>query len=73
MASLEIIFQKRVHLKIAEDTKKQRKSLLVKLLAYLCEIMYVTDGMVGRTTSAPISALCLIVDKVQGFRSGILS
>ena len=35
--------------------------------------IYVTDGMMGRTTSAPISALRLIVDKDQGLRSGILS
>ena len=33
----------------------------------------VTDGKVGRTTSAPNSALRLIVDKDQGLRSGILS
>ena len=35
--------------------------------------IYVTDRKVGRTASAPNSALCLIVDKDQGLRSGIQS
>ena len=35
--------------------------------------IYVMDGKMGRTTRAPISALCLIVDKDKGLRSGILS
>ena len=36
-------------------------------------LIYVTDGLTGRSTSAPISALRLILDKDQGLRSGILS
>ena len=36
-------------------------------------IINLTDGSAGRTTSAPISALHFIVDKVQGLWSGILS
>ena len=34
--------------------------------------MNVTNGNMGRTTSGPISALRLIVDKDQGHGSGIL-
>ena len=33
----------------------------------------VTVGITGRTISAPISAHRLIVDKVEGLRSGILT
>ena len=36
-------------------------------------LINVTDREVGRTTSAPISALHLIVDKDQGLQSVILS
>ena len=35
--------------------------------------IYVTVGIRGRTSSAPISAHSLIVDKVQELRSGILT
>ena len=39
----------------------------------LVERIFVMDGKVGRNTSTHISALCLIVDKDQGLRSGKLS
>ena len=35
--------------------------------------MYVMVGIMGKTSSAHISAHCLIVDKVQELRSGILT
>ena len=36
-------------------------------------LIYVTVGTKGRSTSMPISAHCLILDKVQGLWSGILT